>query len=69
MRIVTAQLPPSLILHGDRDDVVPLQQAILFVERARSLGARPVRLVIRHGKGHGWDEFWKSKSDRKAPDA
>jgi len=60
---VTAQLPPTLIIHGDRDDVVPIQQATLFVERARSLGAKPVRLIIRHGKGHGWGEFWKSKED------
>lgn len=60
---VTERLPPCLIIHGDRDEGVPIQQSKLFVERARSQGARTVRLIVRPGKGHGWGEFWKSKED------
>jgi acetyl esterase/lipase len=60
---VTSHLPPTLIIHGDADPVVPLQQAESFVERAQSAGAKHVQLIVRPGKGHGWGEFWKSKED------
>jgi dipeptidyl aminopeptidase/acylaminoacyl peptidase len=63
---VTSNLPPTLIIHGDADPVVPFQQAQSFVEKARSLGAREVQLLVRHGKGHGWGEFWKSSDDTAA---
>ena len=32
---VTDKLPPTLIIHGDHDDVVPLQQSESFVAKAR----------------------------------
>lgn len=60
---VTSSLPPTLIVHGDADPTVPLQQSESFVERAKSAGAKHVRLVVRPGKGHGWGEFWKSSED------
>jgi len=60
---VTSQLPPTLIIHGDADLAVPLQQSESFIERARSVGAKHVQLIIRAGKGHGWGEFWKSSDD------
>ncbi len=63
---LNSNLPPSLIIHGDADPVVPFQQAESFVQRAKSLGAREVQLLVRHGKGHGWGEFWKSTEDTRA---
>jgi acetyl esterase/lipase len=60
---VTAQLPPTLIIHGDADPVVPLQQAKTFVQRAKAAGASNVQLLIRPGKGHGWGDFWRSSED------
>lgn len=60
---VTSNLPPTLLIHGDSDPVVPLQQAESFVERARAVGAKHVELTVRPGKGHGWGEFWKSSED------
>lgn len=63
---VTSRLPPTLIIHGDADDVVPLQQSEAFVERARTANARNVELIIRPGKGHGWGDFWKSTEDVNA---
>ncbi len=63
---VTSKLPPTLIIHGDADDVVPLQQSEAFVERARTENARNVELIIRAGKGHGWGDFWRSTEDVKA---
>jgi len=53
---VTSNLPPTLILHGDADNLVPIQQAEAFVEKARSAGAT-ARLVVRKGKQHGWPEI------------
>lgn len=60
---VTDQLPPTLIIHGDRDDVVPLQQSESFVEKARAAGVTKINLIVRPGKGHGWGDFWKSAED------
>lgn len=63
---VTANLPPTLIIHGDKDDVVPLQQSENFVAKARIVGAGQVELIVRAGKGHGWGDFWKSTEDMTA---
>jgi acetyl esterase/lipase len=63
---VTARLPPTLIIHGDEDKVVPLQQAETFVKKAKDAGAPQVELVMRPGKGHGWGDFWKSAEDVSA---
>lgn len=63
---VSDHLPPTLIIHGDADDVVPLQQSESFVDRARAAGAKQVRLIVRRGKRHGWPEgsiVWKSPED------
>jgi acetyl esterase/lipase len=50
---IGSRLPPTLIVHGDADTLVPLDQSQRFVERARQLGHR-VELVVRRGKKHGW---------------
>lgn len=63
---VTKELPPTLIVHGDADEVVPLQQSESFVQTARRVGARNIELIIRKGKGHGWGDFWKSADDTSA---
>jgi acetyl esterase/lipase len=60
---ITKQLPPTLIIHGDADRDVPLQQSESFVTAARGAGAKQVELIIRKGKGHGWGDFWKSQED------
>lgn len=50
---VTAAMPPTLIIHGDRDELVPIQQARLFIRRLEELKV-PCQLVVREGQGHGW---------------
>ncbi len=50
---VHSNQPPILIVHGDADKLVPLQQAETFVKRCEEAGAT-ARLVVRPGKGHGW---------------
>ena len=60
---VTSSLPPTVLIHGDADKVVPLQQAVSFAERAEAVGGSPVRVIVRAGKGHGWGDFWRSQED------
>ena len=60
---VTSSLPPILIIHGDADVVVPLQQSESFAAKAKEVGAPMVKIIVRKGKGHGWPDFWKSKED------
>ncbi len=44
---------PVLIIHGDADRLVPLQQAELLIERLKQTGV-PCKLIVKHGAGHGW---------------
>lgn len=52
---VTAELPPVLIVHGDADRLVPIQQAQTFIERASEAGAA-AKLITRKGRDHGWGD-------------
>jgi acetyl esterase/lipase len=53
---VSAEDPPTLILHGDQDPLVPLQQSQSFVARLKEAGVE-ARLVVKPGAGHGWPEM------------
>ncbi len=50
---LTENLPPVLIIHGDADTLVPLDQSTRFVECAKTAGGE-AQLEVRSGKGHGW---------------
>lgn len=50
---VTSRLPPTLIVHGDQDFLVPIQQAESFIEKAKAAGVK-ARLVVKEGAAHGW---------------
>ncbi|MBI3848962.1 MAG: alpha/beta hydrolase [Verrucomicrobia bacterium] len=55
---ITTNLPPTLIIHGGADTLVPLEQSEHFQTQARAIG-RNVELIIRPGKQHGWlTMFW-----------
>ena len=45
--------PPTLIIHGDQDRLVPLQQSELIVEKLKKAGVE-TNLVVKKGAGHGW---------------
>ena len=45
--------PPTLIIHGDADQLVPLQQSELMVEKLKAAGVE-AKLIIKPGAGHGW---------------
>jgi acetyl esterase/lipase len=50
---VTAQTVPTLIIHGDADKLVPVQQAQSFVDRATATGV-DAKLIVKPGAAHGW---------------
>lgn len=50
---LTAKSAPTLIIHGDADQLVPLYQARLFEKKAQELGV-PTKVVVRPGQEHGW---------------
>ncbi len=51
--LMTKKMPPTLIIHGDADKLVPIQQSELVMKRLEELGV-PHKLVVREGKAHGW---------------
>jgi len=53
---ITSNLPPVLILHGDADKLVPIQQAETFVQRAKEAGTI-AKLVVKQGEAHGWKNW------------
>ena len=50
---INQHLPPTLIVHGDADKLVPIQQAQSFVEHATAAGAT-AKLIVKPGAAHGW---------------
>lgn len=50
---VSENTPPCMIIHGDKDELVPIQQATLFLDKLKSHGV-PAELVVKKGAGHGW---------------
>lgn len=53
IRLVSSNLPPTLLVHGTADSIFPFQQSEAFTKRAREVGAR-AELLARDGKEHGW---------------
>lgn len=59
--------PPVLIVHGDRDTVVPFSQAELLAEAIRKVDG-PCEIVRAKGSGHGWGlRFNGIESQRTLP--
>ena len=54
----TADDPPTLIIHGDADLLVPIQQAELIFDKLKEAGV-PTELVVKKGAAHGWANIGK----------
>jgi acetyl esterase/lipase len=50
---VTPDDPPTLLIHGDQDDLVPLQQSEEMLAKLKEAGI-PAELIVKKGAGHGW---------------
>jgi acetyl esterase/lipase len=53
INFVTATMPPTLVIHGDADKLVPLYQSQIFERKCRDAGA-PFKLIVKPGADHGW---------------
>lgn len=53
---VSADDPPTLIVHGDADELVPIQQAQIIIDKLKAAGVE-AELVTKAGGGHGWPDF------------
>jgi acetyl esterase/lipase len=53
---VTEKAPPTLIVHGDADTLVPIQQAERIMEKFKTAKV-PCELVVKKGGAHGWPDF------------
>ncbi|HEV3144140.1 MAG TPA: alpha/beta hydrolase, partial [Gemmataceae bacterium] len=51
---VSPKSAPTLLIHGDRDPLVPLQQSQLMIEKLKEQNV-PCQLIVHPGGGHGWD--------------
>ena len=51
---------PVFVVHGDRDQVVPLEQATSFIARMEECGA-PYEFLLLEGEGHGTAGFWSEE--------
>jgi acetyl esterase/lipase len=58
IRHVSPDDPPTLIIHGDADKLVPIQQAELIVEGLKGAGVE-AKLVVKPGAVHGWPDLPK----------
>ena len=63
-RYVTATAAPTLIIHGDADPLVPIQQSQLYVARATAAGAT-ARLIVKPGAEHGGKTWPDLAGDRR----
>ena len=50
---ISENTPPCLIIHGDKDELVPMQQATLFLDKLKAQGV-PAELIVKKGAAHGW---------------
>lgn len=53
VNFVTAQSPPTLILHGAADALVPISQSNALKAKLEAAGV-PFQLVVYPTEGHGW---------------
>ena len=52
-RLVTDKAPPFLLIHGDADPLVPLQQSEKMVAALAAVKV-PAELIVKKGGGHPW---------------
>ena len=53
---VSSDDPPVLIIHGDADRLVPIQQSESIIEKFKEAKV-PNSLIVKKGGGHGWRDL------------
>ncbi len=67
LRNVTAEYPPTLLLHGDKDTDVPYEQSVMMAEKLARSGVKN-ELITIPGGGHGFDRRYPEPEIAKALD-
>ena len=52
-RLATSKAPPFLLIHGDADPLVPLQQSEVMLAALKKAGVQ-AELIVKPGGGHPW---------------
>lgn len=55
---MTADDAPSLILHGDKDFLVAIQQAEIIIDTLKAANLS-TELIVKKGAAHGWPDSHK----------
>jgi dipeptidyl aminopeptidase/acylaminoacyl peptidase len=53
INFVTSKSAPTLMLHGDKDVLVPIEQAYMLQHKLDENGVFN-KLIVYPGQGHGW---------------
>lgn len=53
INFITVSMPPTLVIQGDSDKIVPLYQSQIFEQKCKEVGAR-FKLIVKPGAGHGY---------------
>jgi acetyl esterase/lipase len=48
--------PPTLLIHGDADQLVPIQQSEILEKKLKAAGVQ-VKLIVKPGLAHGWADM------------
>jgi len=59
----TADAPPFLIVHGDKDSLVPIEEARVFADELRQASNNPVAYAEISGGQHAFDMFPSIRSE------
>lgn len=62
VQLVGKNTPPVLLMHGDKDTLVPLQQSESLATKLKNLGI-PVKLIVKSGADHGWKGMNEDEKD------
>ena len=58
---VSSDDPPTLIVHGEADKLVPIQQAEIIIAKLKDAGV-DAKLVSKPDAGHGWPDLGKDQA-------
>ena len=58
---VSADDPPTLIVHGEKDLLVPIQQAEAMIAKFKEAGVA-AELTVKEGAAHGWPNLGRDMS-------
>ena len=62
VQLVAKNTPPVLLMHGDKDTLVPLQQSESLAKKLKDVGI-PVKFIVKSGADHGWKGMNEDEKD------